>query len=212
MKINRTLSAGFFVLLGALALLLFLWGAVAFGQGKPACDKTCQARFRAEWRPRAASRLAEHIGHHRDCDLADSLPIVEKIQFAQNTYKAGVRDLIVDHLSSHLSCESAQILRVLDAVEILPTSHVNPLLSGWTIEGKIFINNNPKHKWTDRKITLFLIHELIHICGHCLNDSVRSYDKAKPICTFLGRRIYHSMDLTEVIKDHFKEGKHGSND
>lgn len=126
--------------------------------------------------------------------------------------KSGAERLIIGHLRDHPECEAREMLPDLASVEIVQEFHINPNVAGWIREGRIFINTNKKCKWTDRKIALFLIHELVHIRGHCLNDSIRSYDKAKPICTFLGRRIYHSMDLTEVIKDHFKEGKHGSND
>lgn len=120
-------------------------------------------------------------------------------------HKSQVRDLITAHLQGHPECESRQILPVLGDVEIVEAFHINPDVSGWVHEGKIFINTNKKCKWTDRKIALFLIHELIHTCGMCMNDSIRSYDKNKPICVIFGRKIYHSMELTEAIKKHFRE-------
>lgn len=121
-----------------------------------------------------------------------------------DSYRTNLKELIAAHLLSHADCESRQILDVVDDVEIVESFHINPNLSGWIHEGKIFFNINKKHKWTDRKIALFLIHELIHICGHCLNDSIRSHDRGRPICVFFDRRIYHSMDLTDAIKRHFK--------
>ena len=122
--------------------------------------------------------------------------------------RTAVARLILDHMRAHPDCESAQILTVLPAVEIVESFHVNPDVSGWIHEGRIFINSNKKCKWTDRKIALFLIHELVHACGLCLNDSIRSY--GRPICTIFGRPVYHSMDLTESIKKHFKERRPGN--
>ncbi len=117
-------------------------------------------------------------------------------------HRASVADLVADHLKGHPDCEARQILSILPLVEIVEEFHVNPLVSGWFHGGKIFINMNRKCKWTDSKIALFLIHELIHACGLCLNDSIRSY--AKPICTVFDRPIYHSEDLTRAIKKHFR--------
>jgi hypothetical protein len=124
-------------------------------------------------------------------------------------YKSSVAELITEHLKEHSTCESAQILDILPAVEIVETFHINPNLSGWVHEGKIFINVNKKLKWTDRKVALFLIHELIHLSGLCLNDSIRVYDKRKPICTIFDKPIYHSEDLTNAIKKHFRRRQYG---
>ena len=119
-------------------------------------------------------------------------------------HRANVRDVIVDHLRLHPDCESRQILDVVDSVEIIGQFHNDHLVRGWVYEGKVYINTNKRVKQTPEKIVYLLIHELLHICGHCLNDSIRSNE---PICVLFDRKIHHSMDIVKAIKEHFKAPK-----
>ena len=121
-----------------------------------------------------------------------------------DTHKTGIKAFILEHLQSHPDCESRQILDVVDSVEIISQFHNDHLVRGWVHEGKVYINTNKRVKQTPEKIVYLLIHELLHICGRCLNDSIRSDE---PICVLFDRKIHHSMDIVKAIKEHFKAPK-----
>lgn len=128
--------------------------------------------------------------------------LVTMIAFGDfDSYRTNLKELIAAHLLSHPDCESRQILDVIDDVEIIGQFHNDHLVRGWIHEGRVYINTNKRVKQTPEKIVYLLIHELLHICGHCLNDSIRSDE---PICVLFDRKIHHSMDIVKAIKEHFK--------
>ena len=116
--------------------------------------------------------------------------------------RASLKEILASHLLSHPECESREMIEAIDSVGISWEFSCDQNVRAWILDGKIYLNSNKWIKWSDEQIALTLIHEMTHILGKCLNDSIRSH--AAPICEAYGRKIYYSEDLSRAIKDHFK--------
>lgn len=163
-----------------IAIIFFSIAGIAcpplLGATKAGCDKACQARFRAEWRPLAASRLAEHIGYHRDCDLADSLPIVEKIQ------------IFFSMPLPHSTLEAV----FPDPKSEWPIAFVNPDYK-WTEDEAALVIIHAATHWTKRKDGW--------LCGPD-RQSRQSFSTNAPACRLFGKVQYNSDDINRDIREH----------
>jgi hypothetical protein len=67
---------------------------------------------------------------------------------------------------------------------------------------------NGQAKWNERRAVVAILHEafahLTAVDGRfiCGKDRVRS---SKPICSILGRNVFHSVDIDDAIKNHLRK-------
>ena len=169
-------------------LLLFaLLIASALAQDSSRCDKTCQARFRGEWRNAAISTLRAHLKRHQKCEMAELIPTLENMQmFFPLGMKANRR---------------AEAFPV--AGTTYPMIFINPELT-WIMRDVLILLVHEATHLTERKGGW--------LCGP---DAVnRKTMRDVPSCQLFGKVQMNSDDLDRDIAEHLAEelGSTGKND
>lgn len=178
MKTKRILFNTLFVIIGIIALILFLWGAIAFGQDKggPGCDKTCQERFRKEWRQLALATLRVHFDRHGDCDLRQAVSAIENMQIFFSTEMPARQNA----------------LAFPDAEATHPMILINADLKWVERDGIILLVHESTHLARSKHGRGFL-------CGA---DKQRPGGNATPACRLFGKVQYNSDDINRDIEKH----------
>jgi hypothetical protein len=114
-------------------------------------------------------------------------------------YRFNTLDVIKKHNDKHRDC---LLNKLYPLIETIPIAWFDgdKYSSAYILNGVVYINKNV---WrTSKDITVTIIHEVIHIYGMCLDDTVKQF---VPICFVFNKPIYHSTDITKHIEDHLKE-------